>query len=1173
MLRHKLKAARYHRVGVIMFVHLHLHTEYSLLDGAIRLKDLFPKAGEYGYQAVAITDHGNMYGALKFYEQALKHDIKPILGCEVYVAPKGRKDKSARSAREAAYHLVLLAKNNIGYKNLLKLVSTAFFDGFFYKPRVDLELLRELNQGIIALSACMHGQIPAAILNGDEKGAKALAETYADIFKGRFYLEIQENGIPEQTTANQGLVDLAGKTGLPLVATNDCHYLKSEDAKAHDVLLCIQTNKTVNDADRMRFSTDKLYFTSPEEMAERFKDHPEAVSMTAEIASRCNIELETGRYHFPKYPLEKHETYEGLFETIASRGLEKRFQQEGIHREEQAQYKERFETEISVIKEKGFASYFLIVADIINWARSRSIPVGPGRGSAAGSVVAYAMRITDIDPVRFGLFFERFLNVERASLPDIDMDFCMNRRDEVINYVTEKYGGEDFVAQIITFGQMKAKAVIRDVGRGLGIPYQEVDRIAKLVPDQLNMTLEKALKFEPKLAELEKKDPKVAELLTVARSLEGLPRHASTHAAGVVISDRPMVEYLPLAKGQDGETVTQFDMKYVEKAGLIKFDFLGLKTLTVIDTALKIIKEHLGTDIDLHKIPLDDAETYDLLSSGNTTGVFQLESSGMKDLVRRMRPSSFTDIIALVALYRPGPIESGMVDQFVKAKHGEIEVTYLLPELEDILKETYGVIVYQEQVMKIAQVLAGYSLGEGDILRRAMGKKQHDEMAAQRERFLSGTRECGLPDDKAGTIFDLMEKFAGYGFNKSHSAAYALIAYQTAWLKTHYLVPFLASLLSNELKNTDGVVKFINECRAKEIRVLPPDINLSGLDFTVEEESIRFGLVAVKNVGSGAIEAIVEEREKGGPYRHFEDFCTRVDLRKVNKRVLESLIRCGAFDSPGHRRSQLMAVLDRAMELGQSKKQDRLSGQLSLFDFMAKATPDKLPEPVLDLPDMPEWPELERLANEKQSLGFFISGHPLDPYRDDIARLTNTHTCNVSGIEDGGRICLPGIIRSKKEITTKKGDRMAFLVFEDLHGSMEVVCFPEIYSKAKKLLEGDYPLWVEGTLKKEEGNGTHKILAESIEPLDNACKRKTKGVLIELRGDRVGPTVLKPLQDLLEKYHGTYPVNLTVALPDKGQVVLSLPEEYSVNISPEFTNSINDLIGYTGTRVEYESSG
>jgi DNA polymerase-3 subunit alpha len=1066
--------------------------------------------------------------------------------------------------------LVLLAQNNTGYKNLLKLVSIAYFEGFFYKPRVDLDLLKNFNQGLLALSACLHGQIPSAILNGDMKGAKALAETYANIFTDRFYLEIQKNDIPEQEIANQGLLDIAKETGLPVVATNDCHYLTPEDAKAHDVLLCIQTNKTVNDSNRMRFSTNKLYFASPEEMADRFKNYPEAVLTTAEIAKKCNIELEFGRKHFPLYPIKNGETYNGLFEAKARKGLEERFHEDGIKGEDQAQYLERFETEISIIKKKDFASYFLIVADFINWAKSQSIPVGPGRGSVAGSLVAYAMRITEIDPVKYGLFFERFLNIERESLPDIDIDFCMNRRDEVIHYVTEKYGGEDFVAQIITFGQMKAKAVIRDVGRALGIPYQEVDHIAKLVPDELNITLEKALKREPKLAQLEKKDPKIAELLSIAKSLEGLPRHASTHAAGVVISDKPMVEYLPLAKDQNGETVTQFDMKDVEKTGLIKFDFLGLRTLTVIDTTLRLIKDHLGINLNLSKIALDDSKTYELLSSGNTTGVFQLESPGMKDLLKRMRPSGFTDIIALVALHRPGPMESGMVDQAVKAKHGEIDVTYLLPELEPILKETYGVIVYQEQVMKIAQVLAGYSLGEGDILRRAMGKKNHKEMAAQRDRFQSGAAKQGIPDFKAKIIFDLMEKFAGYGFNKSHSAAYALIAYQTAWLKTHYLVPFMASLLSNELGNTDGVMKFITECRTRNIQILPPDINYSKVDFTIEGENIRFGLAAVKNVGSGAIETIVEEREKNGLYSSFADFCSRVDHRKINKRMLESLIKCGAFDSLGHRRSQLIAVLDIALDFGQSKKQERISGQMSLFDIMAQNTRQESPESELILPDMPEWSKLECLAHEKDSLGFYISGHPLDPYQDELLRMACVNIDSVSGMMDGSHIGLAGIIRTKKEITTKKGDRMAFLTIEDLTSSIEVVCFPEVYAKMNELVQDDSPIWVTGSIKKEDGKGSSKILANSVEPLDKACKQRITGLRIELQEDQIRPDILKPLRDLLSKHHGSYPVKLAVIIPERGQVILSLPEEYKLNIDPELTESMNNLFGYVGLTVEYE---
>ncbi len=1176
MLRHQFQATCNHRVGIKMagFTHLHLHTEYSLLDGAIRLKDLFPRAKEYGYEALAITDHGNMFGALKFYQQATKAGIKPVMGCELYVAPKHRKDRSARRQSEAAYHLVLLAMDNTGYKNLMKLVTLANFEGFYYKPRVDKELLQEFNQGLIALSACLHGEVAHACLRGDEKGARALAETYASIFKDRFYLELQENGIPEQRDVNQALMSLAEGLGLPVIATNDCHYLNREDAEAHDVLLCIQTGKTVDDPKRMKFSTDSLYFAEPEEMERRFSWCPEALSNTREIVERCQVEIETGKHHFPVFRMDSNLTYEEEFERQAERGLEERLADDGIDKDRQEIYRARFREEIDIIKEKGFASYFLIVADFINWAKAQGIPVGPGRGSAAGSLVAYSMKITDIDPVRYGLFFERFLNAERVSLPDIDVDFCMSRRDEVIRYVTERYGGEDHVAQIITFGQMKAKAVIRDVGRGLGMPYQEVDKIAKLVPERLNISLETALEMEPKLRELQKNDQRIARLLTIARALEGLPRHSSTHAAGVVISDKPMVEYLPLTKGQEDETVTQFDMKDVEKVGLIKFDFLGLKTLTVIDTALKLIEKHHGDRINLSKIDLDDKATFKLLSEGDTTGIFQLESSGMKDLIRRMKPSTFTDLIALVALYRPGPLESGMVEDFVKRKHGEVEVEYLLPELEPILKETYGVIVYQEQVMKIAQVLAGYSLGEGDLLRRAMGKKIPEVMEAQKERFMKGALEKKIPRDKAETIFDLMAKFAGYGFNKSHSAAYAMISYQTAWLKAHYRVPFMASLLSNELGSTDGVVKFLSECRSSGIPVLPPDINASRIDFTIEGDAIRFGLAAVKNVGTSAIEVITEERDRNGPFKDLEDFVTRVDLRKVNRRVMESLIKCGAMDSFGLNRSQLMEVLDDAIDFGHAKQKDKSMGQKSLFDFM----PDQKTTGSVSfkIPEMEEWPEMERLSMEKAALGFYISGHPLDHFQAEIQRLSTVNTENLADAPDGSRIGIAGIIRNKKEKITKRGDKMAFLTLEDLKGSVEILCFPEVYSKSNELTESDKPVWIEGLLKKEgdlsSGNVSTKIVAEKIELLEDACSRKTTGISIEIREDMAGVSMLPKLKTILKRSSGNYPVILEVVVAKKGTVQLSLPDDYNTSNNPETAGQINKLLGYPAFKPVYENN-
>ncbi len=1155
-----------------MFVHLHLHTEYSLLDGAIRLKDLFPKAKEFGYEAVAMTDHGNMYGALNFYEKALAHGIKPIIGCEVYVAPRGIKDKSARSSREAAYHLVLLAKDNVGLKNLLKLVSIAHLEGFHYKPRVDLDLLREHREGLIALTACLHGEIPHAILSRGLEEAERVLDKYVAIFDGNLYLELQENGIKEQRLVNQGLIELGERKGIPLVATNDCHYFSKADAEAHDVLLCIQTNKTINDQDRMRFSTQDLYFASPTEMAERFHYKPEALKNTLEIAEKCNVEIQTGKHHFPRFPLPEGCTYEEEFERLARSGLERRLEELGIDDEdERERYRERLDYEIGVIKEKGFASYFLIVADFINWAKKKGIAVGPGRGSAAGSLVAYSMRITDIDPVRYGLVFERFLNAERTSLPDIDVDFCMKRRDEVLEYVAEKYGGSNYVAQIATFGRMNAKAVIRDVGRALGLPYQRVDKIAKLVPDTLGIDLKSALEQEPRLKRLVEEDSEVARLFTIALALEGLPRHSSTHAAGVVISDKPMVEYLPLTKGQEGETLTQFDMKCVEKVGLIKFDFLGLKTLTVIETALSLIEKTSGERIDISRIPLDDPKTYDLLCQGDTIGVFQLESSGMRDLLKRLRPTEFTDLIAVVALYRPGPMKSGMVTQYIDGKHGKIDVQYLLPELEPILRETYGVIVYQEQVMKIAQEVAGYSLGEGDILRRAMGKKIPEVMEAQRERFVSGAVKRGVDKKKAETLFHLIQEFAGYGFNKSHSACYALIAYRTAWLKAHYPVEFLASLLTNELGNTDGVLKFISDAKAHGIGVFPPDINKCDVDFTVENGGIRFGLSAVKNLGQNAIIAIVKEREKNGPYKDFEDFLRRVDPHKVNKRALESLIKCGAFDSLGYKRSQLYAVLEKAVEFSQNAKKERACGQKSLFGAIGGGTSGsgKVALSLLEIPDRPEWESLELLSHEKEALGFYISGHPLDPYVEDIKRLTPYDTQTIKGAEDGLKAGICGIIRSKKETKTKRGERMAFIVLEDHVGSLEILCFPECYQKHKAIIEQDEPIWVEGKFKRADDRGDAKIIGEIIMPLEEALKKQAKGVLIEIIDERVKVDTLSRLKDVLKRHPGDLSSRVAVTLAGKGRVVLQLPDEFNVEVCPSLTQEIEETLGYGGVSIDY----
>ncbi len=1148
------------------FVHLHLHTEWSLLDGAIRLKDLFPRAQEFGYPALAITDHGTLYGLIHFYEKARAAGIKPILGCEVYVAPGSRFDRKAKSAHEAGYHLVLLCENATGYRNLLRLVTLAHFEGFYWKPRVDKELLRRYNEGLIALSACLHGEVSAAVLRGQMDRARDLAREYAEIFPGRFYLELQENDLPEQKEVNEALVDLAKELDLPLVATNDCHYLRPEDTRVHDVLLCIQTNKTVHDENRMRFSTDKLYFASPEEMCARFSWCPEAVENTLKIAARCNLEIELGKHHFPRYPIPEGRTYEEVFEEKARAGFERRLAElkefPGLAAPEK-EYRERLEYELDIIKKKGFASYFLVVSDFISWAKGQDIPVGPGRGSAAGSLVAFAMGITNLDPIRYGLLFERFLNVERESLPDIDVDFCMRRREEVIRYVREKYGGQEFVAQIATFGQMKARAVVRDVGRALGFAYPEVDRIAKLIPESAS-TLEQALAEEPRLRELIEKDERIAELMGIAQALEGLPRHSSTHAAGVVIADAPITNYCPLMKGEEDEIVTQFDMKAVEKVGLIKFDFLGLRTLTIIDHALRLVKEHYGEEIDLERLPLDDEKTYDLLRRGDTDGVFQLESSGMKDLLIRMQPSEFSDLIAILALYRPGPLESGMVDQYIKAKHGEVEVTYLLPELEPILKETYGVIVYQEQVMKIAQVLAGYSLGEADILRRAMGKKKPEVMAAQKERFVSGAVARGIPKDKAEQIFDLMAKFAGYGFNKSHSTAYALVAYQTAYLKAHYPLCFMTALLSYEMEKTDQVVKYVKVCRQMGIEVLPPDVNESDIAFTISGEKIRFGLAAVKNVGEGAIEEILAARREGGPFKSLEDFCLRVDMKKVNRRVLEALIKSGAMDSLGATRAALMQVLDKMLDWVQSRRRAREMGQASIFDLVVQ---DEAPQSPVKVPDIPEWPTAVKLAHEREALGFYISGHPLEPYREWLAQLTPYTLARLEGLSDRTKVAFGASVSSLKVINTRKGDRMAFVCVEDGEATMELVVFPDVFKKVRELLEAKELIFVVGTFERDEKGP--KVLAQQIVPLEEAQKVARGKVTLVLRGDEIRPEQLKALREVLSGSRGNFPVNLRLTFAE-GEVDIDLSRDFSIEPRPELGRALRDLFGYWPIQVSLD---
>lgn len=1145
------------------FVHLHVHTQYSLLDGAIRFKDLYAKCKEFGMDTVTITDHGAMFGALEFYVTAKKAGLKPIIGCEFYIAPTSRKIKGTQAGNDIPYyHLVLLAMNKTGYQNLLKLASKAQLDGFYYKPRIDKELLKANNDGLIALSACLHGEVPYHIgHNKDMKAAGRAAIEFKELFGDRFYLELQENGLAEQTIVNNGLKELSRQLDIPLVATNDCHYLNREDSYAHEVLLCIQTGKTMQDPNHFHFSTDQLYFKSPDDMRHDFAACPEAIANSVAIAQRCNLELEFGENFFPIFNPPAGETLDSFFEKQAREGLEERLTElrnkQDLTEEQDKIYRDRLDMEIKVIKAMGFPAYFLIVADFINWSKNQGIPVGPGRGSGAGSLVAFCMKITDIDPIIHGLIFERFLNIERQGMPDFDIDFCQERRGEVIEYVKQRYGGEEHVAQIAAYGSMKAKGVVRDVGRALAMTFGDVDRIAKLVPNQLGITLPEAIEQEPRLKDLMKRDEQVKELLTIAMRLEGLPRHISTHAAGVVISPKPMMGYLPVCRGPKEEVITQYDKKYTEKTGLIKFDFLGLKTLTVIERAIRLIAKVIGKRLDLSSIPMDDVKTFKLLRKGDALGIFQLESSGMRTLLTDMKPEVFSDLVALVALYRPGPLESGMVSDFVNTKHGKMVAKYPLPQLEPILKETYGVIVYQEQVMKIANVLAQYTLGDADILRRAMGKKIKEVMDNEKDKFMAGALKNNIPQDKAEYIFDLMAKFAGYGFNKSHSAAYALISYQTAYLKAHYPAQFMAALLSCDVNNTDKVVLYINECKSHDIGVLPPDINESDKDFNVIEERIRFGLAAVKNVGGAALDSIIEEREKEGPYKSLEDFCARIDSRRVNRRVIESLIKTGAFDSLGVKRSQLFAILDQAMDQAQAAQRDKQSGQISLFGMLPQEDPTKLAG--IPLPNIPEWSQKKLLAAEKEMVGFYISGHPLDNFREELRELVDADLVELVASKHEHQVRVGGLVRSYKEHKSKKKERMAFITLEDLTGSIEVIIFPRLFAECADLLIGEEPLIIQGKLQTDEEQGA-KIIADSVDTLLEARKKFTERATILLRADSISRPKVEGLKQVLQKFYGPCPVNLTIHFDQRGEVDIAIPKDMTIIPCRDFRDNVTRLL-------------
>ena len=1151
------------------FVHLHVHTQYSLLDGMIRLDELFKKAKEYRMPAIAITDHGNMFGAIDFYQKAFKQGIKPIIGCELYVAPQSRFDKSASSIGETSRHLIVLVKNMQGYKHLMKLTTAGYLEGFYYRPRVDKELLKECHEGLIASSACLHGEIADLIVRGNMDGAKNAARFYKEIFgEDNFYLEIMENGLPEQKIANAGLIEISKELSIPLVATNDCHYLAGEHAEAHNILLCIQTGKTIEDTDRMHLGTEQFYLRSPEEMQQLFSLTPQAISNTVNIAERCNLSLEFNKFYLPNFVIKNpEETLDDYLERKAREGLEKLIpiivkdtkKDETIIREK---YEKRLSEELGIIKNMGFAGYFLIVSDFVKHAKHNDIPVGPGRGSAAGSLVAYALRITNIDPIRYDLLFERFLNPDRISMPDIDIDFCPEGRDEIINYVTQKYG-QDKVSQIITFGKMQAKGVIRDVGRALNIPYGEVDKIAKLVPNVLNITLDDAVKMEPRLALEEKNNPQIAKLMTMCRILEGLNRHASTHAAGVVISDVPLVERVPLCSPKD-DIVSQYSMNDIQSVGLTKFDFLGLKTLTVIKNALNFIKQSKGIEIDIDNLPLDDKETYKLLMRGETDGVFQLESSGMKDIMVNMKPDRIEDVIALIALYRPGPMK--MVPEFISRKQGKTKISYELPQLETILKETYGIILYQEQVMQIASVIGNYSMAEADILRKNMSKKNAAGMLEkEKPKFLEGAKKQRINETKARKIWEQMETFGGYGFNKSHSASYAIITYQTAYLKAHYPVAFMAALLTSDKDNRDKIIKYMSTCKEMGINILPPDLNESQRDFSISGENIRFGLAAIKNVGLAAIDSIISV-QKDVKFSSFMDFLTRVDMRKVNKRVIESLIKCGAFDSLGYKRRQLILHYEGAMEEAGRKQKDRESSQSSFFDqFDSSGASKENGLKPYEIPDMPEWEQKELLSIEKETLGFYITGHPLLDYADRLKLVTNADSSNLSSKKDKDTVTVAGVVSNINERPTRRKDIMCYITLEDLQGSVNVIFFADTYKKFYSLLHAEEPVVVTGII--DIGDESSKIIAQDAVPLSKSMENPYKQVRFMINADKATPENIMSLNEAIKKYSGKYDGYMHI-INGKSETIVYLGDQSRLDISDKLKKEIDGIMG-EGTTVYY----
>ncbi|MBS6722533.1 MAG: DNA polymerase III subunit alpha [Clostridiales bacterium] len=1150
------------------FTHLHVHTEYSLLDGSSKISELLPRAKELGMDSLAITDHGVMYGVIDFYKKAKEVGIKPILGCEIYVAPGSRFDREQSRGEDRYYHLVLLAENDQGYKNLMKIVTRGFTEGYYYRPRVDYEVLEQYHEGIIALSACLAGEIPNKILKEDYEGARAAARRMNELFgQGNFFLELQDHGLRDQTQVNSVIMRMSKELDIPLVVTNDVHYIKEEDAVPHDILLCIQTGKLVTDEDRMRYEGGQFFLKSEEEMQRVFPYAKEAMENTHKIAERCNVDIVFGQQKVPKFDVpEGYDAYSYLQE-LCENGLKKRYGDPPPQ-----ELKERLDYELTTIRNMGYVDYFLIVWDFIRFAKSQGIAVGPGRGSAAGSIVAYCLEITDIDPIRYQLIFERFLNPERVSMPDIDIDFCYERRQEVIDYVYEKYG-KDKVVQIITFGTMAARMAVRDVGRVMAIPYAQVDKVAKMIPMELGITIEKALAHNPELRQAYEADEVTKNLIDMSMRLEGLPRHTSIHAAGVVIGSEPLDEFVPLSRGADNVITTQFTMTTIEELGLLKMDFLGLRTLTVIQDAVRMVEKKTGQPLDINAIDYDDAAVYEMIGQAKTDGVFQLESAGMKSFMRELKPTNLEDIIAGISLYRPGPMD--FIPKYIKGKNNQDSVRYTCPELVEILAPTYGCIVYQEQVMQIVMKLAGYTLGRSDLVRRAMSKKKADVMAKERANFVYGNEEegvegCikrGIPEKVANQVFDEMIDFAKYAFNKSHAAAYAVVAYQTAWLRCHYPKEFMAALLTSVITNPKKITEYINTCRGMGIQILQPDINEGESGFSVSGDAIRYGLCAIKSLGKNVIDAMIEEREAHGRYKNLKDFMERLTSKEINKRTIENLIKAGALDSLGATRRQMMMVYACVLDEVNREKKENISGQMSLFDFFSE---EEKKEYEIQYPDVGEFEQSQKLAFEKEVLGIYVSGHPLQDYMSSMekqitARSTDFEPDEETGlavVKDGRHYIVGGLISNVTVKLTKTNQNMAFVTLEDLYGTVEVILFPRDYQKYRDLLVMDTGVYVRGRASVSEETG--KLVAELVLSMDQLPKE----VWIQVPDVGCFQEKQESLYQVIRQFPGDLPL---VIYSRKEKAIKRLPAYENISDAPSALEELASLFGEKNIKLVEKS--